>query len=93
MPAKCPQAEKTDDGVIRCPDCFRDKYETAMISTPAGELVERCISITNAMAVGFQFRPEDVAYDEYLALQVWQQERQAFEREQEENRRAEQLEP
>jgi hypothetical protein len=60
------------------------------MSGPAGELIDRCISITTSMAIGVQYRPEDLDYDEYLALQVWQQERQAYEREQEAARAAEQ---
>jgi hypothetical protein len=77
-PALCPDAP--DDGG-RCDHCPLDKLDAAQ-SSEAGLLLRRALDLRAALKLGVQIGLDEIRVDEYRALILLEDERDALDREQ-----------
>ena len=77
-PGLCPDAP--DDGG-RCDHCPLDKLDAAQ-STEAGMLLRRAIDLRAAVKLGVRIGLDEIRADEYRALILLEDERDALDREQ-----------
>jgi hypothetical protein len=77
-PGLCPDAP--DDG-SRCDHCPLDRLDTAQ-SSEAGLLLRRALDLRAALKLGVQIGLDEIRADEYRALILLEDERDALDREQ-----------
>lgn len=77
-PRLCPEAPE-DGG--RCDHCPLNKLEAAQ-QTEAGVLIRRAIDMRAALKLGIRITLEDIPADEFIAMQILEEERDRHEREQ-----------
>jgi hypothetical protein len=77
-PGLCPDAPEGEHE--RCDKCPLNNLDAAQM-TDTGQLLRRALDLRAALAMGFQIGLGEVDADEYLAMQVIDEERDACERE------------
>lgn len=76
------QCDASPDGVLRCGECQKtwlDQHGSA--GTPWGDLLQRTLDLEFALSKRFQIALAKVPADEYLALQILDDERSRKEKE------------
>jgi len=73
----CPNAS---DNFTRCDDCTLDRMDQAEASE-AGQLLNRALRLKSAMKLGLTVTLADIAADEFVALQILEEERERYEAE------------
>jgi hypothetical protein len=73
----CPDAPD-DEG--RCDRCPLDKFDAAQ-SSEKGLLIRRALELMGALKLGFSISLEEINADEFQAMMIITEERDAFERE------------
>lgn len=77
-PRLCPEAPE-DGG--RCDHCPLTRLEAAQ-QTEAGVLIRRALDLRSALKLGIRITLEDIPADEFIAMQILEEERDRHEREQ-----------
>ncbi len=76
-PGLCPDAP--EDG-RRCDSCPLDKLDAAQ-NSPAGLLIRRALDLKAALDLGIRIGLDEVRADEFMAMRILQEERDALDRE------------
>lgn len=85
IPGPCPSCGGERWQRLRCRDCRLTALETYERS-PAGQLLQRALDVKTAIQIGAGVTLDDIHWDEFQALQVIEEERSRWEREQEARR-------
>jgi len=77
-PGLCPDAP--EGAHERCDHCPLDRLDAAQL-TDTGQLLRRALDLRSALAMGIQIGLDEIDADEFFAMQVVEQERDAYDRE------------
>jgi hypothetical protein len=77
-PGLCPDAP--EDEHERCGHCPVNRIDAAQLSD-IGQLLRRALDLRSALAMGIRIGLDEIDADEFFAMQVVEQERDAYERE------------
>jgi hypothetical protein len=78
-PGLCPDAPEEEHE--RCDHCPLNRLDAAQLSD-TGQLLRRALDLRSALSMGIRIGLDEIDADEFFALQVVEQERDTYEREQ-----------
>jgi hypothetical protein len=77
-PGRCPDAPEGEHE--RCDHCPLNRLDAAQL-TDTGQLLRRALDLRAALAMGIRIGLDEIDADEFLAMQVVEQQRDAYDRE------------
>ena len=77
-PGRCPDAPEGEHE--RCEHCPLNRLHPAQL-TDTGQLLRRTVDLRSALAMGIRIGLDEIDADEFFAMQVVEQERDAYDRE------------